>query len=134
MSESRLRDTDATVGVVFKKTCASCGATWTEDTLWCSECKKTTPRASASGFSDVRCTICGGSRLLKNGRPEVCSFIECKDPTFDVEVERAKAALWRLFGFATSEARPNEAGEEQCARDRALVEKLIGVGGPRRRT
>jgi len=42
-------------------------------------------------FSDVRCTLCGGSRLLKDGKPEVCSFLGCKDPCHDVRAEEQRA-------------------------------------------
>ena len=44
------------------KECASCGATWTEDTLWCSACQKVNQRteaeAPAPNASPAVCLIC----------------------------------------------------------------------------
>lgn len=41
-----------------------------------------------TGFSDARCTLCGGARLRnEDGSDGVCSFIPCPDPFVDVRRE-----------------------------------------------
>lgn len=45
----------------------------------------------ASPFSNVRCTRCGGSRLKRDdGTPGVCSYLPCKAPLYDVDVEEGR--------------------------------------------
>lgn len=42
----------------------------------------------ATPLSVVRCTKCGAPRLSrKDGTPGACSFIPCKHPFFDIDVE-----------------------------------------------
>lgn len=42
-------------------------------------------------FSTARCSLCGGSRLLKDGALDVCSFLSCADPLYDLRAEEATA-------------------------------------------
>lgn len=40
------------------------------------------------GFTDVRCTRCGGLRLARrDGSAGACSYIPCPSPLYDVERE-----------------------------------------------
>lgn len=42
------------------------------------------------GFTDVGCTVCGGSRLARHdGSAGACSFLGCPSPLRDADAERA---------------------------------------------
>lgn len=75
-----------------------------------------------------RCTICGGTRLVKNGRLEVCAFLGCKDPTHDVRAEREHRERVDVVQAVIDDAlnRPGPAGGQGSDDDMWIARSTLG--------
>lgn len=70
-------------------------------------------------FSDVRCTVCGGARLQKDGKLAACSFLGCKEPLRDYNAEqRASEAKgrWVCNACGNTEDKEREVSCWKCGK------------------
>lgn len=69
-------------------TCPVCGDPWL-DGMHKAVCMGPRTNDAPTGFSEVRCTLCGAARIRRpDGTPGACSLIGCKDPLHDARTEK----------------------------------------------